>query len=134
MRWVIFPALVAMSGVAVAAQSSPPLRDPVTLNIGFVCQWQPRCMAQQQKAMKRALKFVRKEQPPAWRIQQCNKNAVRNRFRIDWVGFDNCMRNAALRPIPARIIVTRKRSRRLTESSPPSRQSSPPSAQGERGR
>jgi hypothetical protein len=53
-------------------------------------------MNNQRRAMSRALKYVTKYAPPAWRIQQCNRNASRSRGRVDWIGFDNCVRNARL--------------------------------------
>jgi hypothetical protein len=127
-----------------AAYSGPraPLHDPTALNIGLNCQWQQRCINDQQRAMKRSLKFVRKQQPPVWRVQLCNRNAARQRFRVDWVGFENCIRNATLRPLPARAIriqaraikaparaARKKPARRLTESAPPA----PSAFAGERG-
>ena len=136
MKWAIVPAALIVLAAGSQARARPPLNDPVTLNIGFVCQWQPRCMSQQKKAMKRSLKNVRKEQPPTWRIEMCNRNASRNRYRVDWVGFENCIRNTTLRPapIPARsIIITKKRSKRLTESAPPRQSAPPPAGFGERG-
>jgi hypothetical protein len=101
-----------LSVVPVAAPAQPPLRDAITLNIGLNCQWQQRCIAQQQRAMKRALSYVKKKQPAVWRVEQCNRNAARSRNRVDWIGFDNCIRNATLRPTPARAL--KKRARRLT--------------------
>ena len=92
--------LALFAAEPLAARSSAPLFDPVALNIGLSCQWERRCMSDQQRAMKQALKLVRKEQPPEWRIHLCNRNASRNRARVDWIGFNNCVRNAALRPPP----------------------------------
>jgi hypothetical protein len=66
-------------------------------------------MMQQEAAMKRALEFVRKARPASWRIQQCNRNAARSRNRVDWVGFDNCIRNATLRQAPQRPLGKRRR-------------------------
>jgi hypothetical protein len=80
-----------------APAGAAPLHDSVSLNIGLNCQWQPRCIADQHKAMKRALSYVSKKQPAAWRIHQCNRNAARKRDRVDWIGFDNCIRNTSLR-------------------------------------
>ena len=105
---VIAGALVWWAGAA-AARSPAPLHDPVTLNIGLSCQWQERCISVQKKAMKRALKYVKNTQPPSWRIHLCNRNASRKRNRVDWVGFNNCIRNAELRPVPPSR--TRKRGR-----------------------
>ncbi len=89
--------LLSVSSAASAAQWRAPLYDTAALNIGINCQWQQRCMANQQRAKKRALSYVKKKQPPVWRIHLCNRNASRGRNRVDWVGFDNCIRNAALR-------------------------------------
>ena len=92
-------ALWSTLGLTASAQAKPPpLRNPALLNIGFVCRWQDRCIDKQQRAMNRALKYVSKRRPPAWRVQQCNRNAGRNGTRVDWVGFDNCIRNADLDP------------------------------------
>lgn len=95
--------IVAMTATAApVAGKLPPLRDPVFLNIGFVCQWQERCIERQRKAMKGALSYVSRHRPPAWKVQQCNRNASRRagrveRERVDWIGFYNCIRNPALR-------------------------------------
>ena len=95
-------------------------------------------MSQQKGAMKRSLKLVRKYQPPAWRIEMCNRNAARTRFRVDWVGFENCIRNTTLRPAPVpvrSIIITRKRARRISQGAPPAppQSSTPAPSFGERG-
>jgi len=96
--------LLALAAPAAAA----PLHDSVSLNIGLNCQWQTRCIADQNRAMKRALSYVRKAQPAAWRIHQCNRNAARKRYRVDWIGFDNCIRNTSLRA-PSRAPLRRGR-------------------------
>ncbi len=112
-----------MSWAAAASARSPaPLYDPVSLNIGLSCQWQQQCIEDQTKAMKRALKYVKNKRPPSWRIQTCNRNASRKRFRVDWVGFNNCIRNASVRPLPQRP--AKKRVRGFTQSSPRTRSSS----------
>ncbi|GAA4713180.1 hypothetical protein H9L13_03665 [Sphingomonas lutea] len=98
MRAVILALALGFAGSAALAASRPPLHDPVSLNIGLACQWQQKCMRSQQKAMKRALSYVKKSEPPTWRIHMCNRNASRKRGRVDWVGFENCIRNAALVP------------------------------------
>jgi hypothetical protein len=93
--------LVAAGGWSASAQAAnkqPPLRNPAILNIGFVCKWQPRCIDRQEDAMNDALRYVRKKRPAVWKIQQCNRNAGRNGTRVDWVGFNNCIRNASLQP------------------------------------
>jgi hypothetical protein len=95
----LWPA-VGLPGVA-EARSRPPLHNPALLNIGFVCRWQPSCIRQQQREMRRALAYVKKHKPPAWKIQLCNRNSSRNGTRKDWVGFNNCIRNPALRRPPA---------------------------------
>ena len=106
MRWKLAVATLiaasAISGSEAVAQA--PLYDPVILNIGFVCRWNAHCMDKQKDAMNRALKFVRKKDPPTWRIQRCNKNAGKRGSRIDWIGFDNCIRNVSLAPLPQRPI------------------------------
>jgi hypothetical protein len=138
MRRLIVPAAIIALGTGAGAFARPPLSDPVTLNIGFVCQWQQRCMAQQKKAMKRSLKTVRKQQQPTWRIEMCNRNASRSRYRVDWVGFENCISNTTLRPLPARsIIIVKKRPKRISQSVPrqsiPRQSIPPPPSFGERG-
>jgi hypothetical protein len=79
-----------------AALGPAPLRDPTTLNIGLNCRWEARCMKLQQKAMNHALTYMWKAKPPTARIHRCNRNARRARSRIDWVGFDHCIRNRAM--------------------------------------
>jgi hypothetical protein len=106
-------AALAPSPAVAKSSSAPPLYDAVFLNTGFVCRWETRCIERQRDSMKRALKYVRKRNPPTWRIQQCNRNAGRNRQRVDWVGFDHCIRNPALRYVPPPPIQKRRtRSRR----------------------
>jgi hypothetical protein len=108
MRWKLaFVALLAFPAGAVlapagaeAATQLPPLKNPAVLNIGFVCRWDDRCIDRQKAAMRHSLKYVAKVQPPAWKIQLCNRNAGRNGTRVDWVGFHNCVRNPDLRPPP----------------------------------
>ena len=95
--------LASLAFAAAGAEASrPPIVNPAILNIGFVCRWQARCMKRQERAMKRSLKYVRKYRPPAWKVQLCNRNAGRNGTRVDWIGFNNCVRNPALRPPPTR--------------------------------
>jgi hypothetical protein len=106
-RWAIGALLLGWGSAAIAAQAGAPLYNSVGLNIGLNCQWQQKCIARQHGAMKRALYYVKKQQPPAWRIQLCNRNAARTRYRVDWVGFDNCIRNAALR-LPAQRAFKRR--------------------------
>jgi hypothetical protein len=96
------------AAAATRSNPPPPLYNPVLLNIGMVCRWEARCMYRQEDAMKRALKYVRKKNPPNWRIQLCNRNARRGSQRVDWIGFEHCIRNQALRP-PAQAASTRRR-------------------------
>lgn len=107
----ILAAAAAMTifGASSGAAQRPLLYDAVALNIGVACQWQSRCMAQQHGAMKHALSYVARSKPPQWRVQLCNRNAARGGARVDWIGFDHCVRNASLTPPPARA---RKHSRR----------------------
>ena len=113
MKWtfaIAFGFLLCTGSASSAANARPPLYDPVFLNIGFVCQWNARCMDLQQNAMKRALKYVRKKDPPSWRIHQCNRNASRKQ-RVDWIGYDHCIRNEALRYVPPPPKPARRRER-----------------------
>lgn len=97
MRWALAVMLVGLGSSASAAQARVPLYDSVSLNIGLNCQWQRTCIAAQQRAMTRALSYVRTQRPPRSKIHLCNRNASRGHNRVDWVGFDNCIRNASLR-------------------------------------
>jgi hypothetical protein len=101
MRWTLAALLVGMASAAMAAQARVPLYDSIGLNIGINCRWQQKCIRDQQHAMKRALGYVKRQQPPSWRVHLCNRNASRGRNRVDWTGFDNCIRNTALR-LPSR--------------------------------
>jgi len=98
MRAAIIALIVTCATSGAAAASRPPLHDPVLLNIGLSCQWQQKCIKAQEKAMKRALGYVKKTAPPTWRIHLCNRNASRKSGRVDWIGFNNCIRNASLAP------------------------------------
>jgi hypothetical protein len=80
-----------------AADVRAPLYDSVRLNIGLICRWERSCIAAQTSSMNRALSYVRAQRPAQARIHLCNRNASRGRFRTDWTGFDNCIRNAGLR-------------------------------------
>jgi hypothetical protein len=92
-KWAIAAALLATGTDATAAAApNAPLFDSVRLNIGLNCRWERRCIAAQTSAMHRALAYVRTKHPPQARIHLCNRNASRGRPRIDWIGFDNCIR------------------------------------------
>ena len=94
-------AALALLAAAPEARATAPLYDPVTLNIGINCQWQQACQRRHLKAMRSAHKFIAAKHPPLWKIHQCNRNARRGSSRIDWVGFNDCIRNADLPPSPA---------------------------------
>ena len=95
-------AFAILASPAVAGSLATPglLGDPIALNIGLGCGWQDQCIAAQKRAMTKSLKFVAKYRPPEWRVHLCNRNAARSSARVDWVGFDHCVRNEALRPPP----------------------------------
>ena len=105
----------AIVTLAAPAFSRPPLADPVVLNIGLNCQWQSRCIKAQTKAMKHAMKFMRKNPQPVWKIELCNHNAGRSNARVDWVGYDHCLGNPSLAPLPpkAKRQPPRARSKKL---------------------
>ena len=98
MKRILAATLGLLFSVRAGAETRPILYDPVSLNIGVNCQWQARCMTQQHKAMRAALVFVEKQRPPHWRVQLCNRNARRAGNRVDWMGFDHCVRNPRLKP------------------------------------
>src|SRR3712207_8844117 len=81
-------ALALLAGAAHAQRARAPLQNPALLNIGFVCRWNSACMTKQQRAMNRALAYVRKSRPATWKIHRCNRNASRQRGRVDWIGFE----------------------------------------------
>ena len=95
-------AALAFSVAASGAGATAPLYDPVTLNIGINCQWQQSCQRKHLKAMQSAHKYIAAKHPPLWKIHQCNRNARRSSSRIDWVGFNDCIRNGNLSPAPVR--------------------------------
>ena len=95
-RVVAFAVLAFIASQAQAHMLAP-LYDPVTLNVGISCRWQPTCQRRQLEAMARARSYVAGAKPPLWRIHLCNKNARRGTARVDWIGFDNCIRNPNLR-------------------------------------
>ncbi|NUQ17605.1 MAG: hypothetical protein HOP95_04000 [Sphingomonas sp.] len=92
-------AVAALGLMAWQAQgrTHAPLYNPVMLNVGISCQWQQSCERRQLDAMARASSFIASTHPPLWRIHLCNRNARRGTARVDWVGFDNCIRNTQLR-------------------------------------
>ena len=63
---------------------------------GLACNWQQKCMRSQQKLIEGALGYVKKAGPPTWRIHLCQPQCFAQARAFDWVGIDNCIRNAAL--------------------------------------
>ena len=96
MTRILAAAALAAIPLSAGVARTPALHDAVTLNIGVNCQWQARCMGLQRAAMNRALLTVARARPAQWRIQLCNRNASRGGNRVDWIGFDHCIRNGAL--------------------------------------
>lgn len=48
--------------------------------------------------MRQALAFLAQKSPRAEKVALCNRNAARSRQRVDWIGFNNCIRNPKVRP------------------------------------
>ena len=67
------------------------------LNIGVNCQWQSRCMEPASTAMKRALNYVAGEASAAVASSTVQPQCGRGGYRVDWIGFDHCIRNKSLR-------------------------------------
>jgi hypothetical protein len=95
-------ALLALIDAGSQAPAMAPLYDPVVLNIGINCQWQQSCEQRQRSAMIHAAQFIAAMHPPLWRIHLCNRNARRGQARVDWVGFNGCIRNSSLSRPPRR--------------------------------
>lgn len=93
-RWGITAFLFAWATGASA--SGAPIYDSVQLNIGLNCHWERQCISAQNRAMNRALSYVKTRGPSDSLIHLCNRNAKRTRHRVDWIGFDNCIRNPRL--------------------------------------
>lgn len=98
----VLAATALATASAQAQRAAPPLRNPVLLNMGFVCKWQNRCIKRQQRAMTASFRYLKARSVPAWKIRLCNRNSARGGTRKDWVGFNNCLRNPTLRP-PATV-------------------------------
>ena len=90
-------AAFALLASPVEGHALAPLYDPVVLNVGINCQWQRTCERRQLNAMNDSRRFIARAHPPLWRIHLCNRNAARSATRIDWVGFNSCIRNPGLR-------------------------------------
>lgn len=105
MKRLLIPLALAFTAPGSAqATRAPPLTNSALLNIGYVCRWDQRCMSRQEKAMNHALKYVGNRRPQVWKVQLCNRNAARKRSRVDWIGFNNCIRNDALRGPSSRLV------------------------------
>jgi len=104
-------AAMALIAAGFEARAAAPLYDPVALNIGINCQWQQRCIGKQRRAMKDARNYMSAPGLPLWRIHLCNRNAARSPVRVDWVGFNNCIRNGSLQPPPAPRRYSKKKRR-----------------------
>ena len=99
MRWILgAAAALTMVPIGGGVEARAILYDAVALNIGINCQWQTGCIKLQRTAMKRALSYVERDRPAQWRVQLCNRNASRGPNRVDWVGYDHCIRNPAIKP------------------------------------
>ena len=103
-------AAAIFGSVPPASARNAPLNDPASLNIGFICRWDTKCMRKQEKAMSRAHRYVRSKRPPALQVQQCDRNASRGYGRVDWVGFNNCIRNRAIRSVAKPVAKPARRS------------------------
>lgn len=111
-RAILIATLAA--GLNGPVRAAAPIYDASALNIGLNCQWQQNCIRQHKDAKKRALKYVAKYKPPAWRIHLCNRNARRGTLRVDWLGFNQCIRNQELRPPPPPPPAPRKKRQKRT--------------------
>jgi len=59
-------------------------------------------MNKQKRAMKRAVDYTRKTNPPSWKIHVCNRRAVQRRSgRVDWISYNNCIRNPNVQRVTA---------------------------------
>jgi hypothetical protein len=85
-----------------------PLDSPARLNIGLMCQWNSGCMRRQERAMERGLRYVRKSRPSDSNLRLCDRNSARGGGRVDWIGFNNCIRNSAIRPARQRAAKSAK--------------------------
>ena len=90
-------AALMLIALPVQGHTLAPLYDPIALNVGISCHWERTCQRRQLDAMARARFYVATAKPPVWRIHLCNKNARRGTARVDWIGFENCIRNLQLR-------------------------------------
>lgn len=103
--------MFALAMVEDVQRTRPLLKNPALLNIGYVCRWERRCMKEQEQAMNRSVRYVKRYRPPAWKMNFCTRNASRRPSRVDWIGFSNCIRNPLLRPPVQRSRLPRARRR-----------------------
>ena len=96
-RSVVLTSLIAAVALGTSASGQVRRTHPVLSNIGGLCRWQNDCMFKQQRSMRSALEFVGSNRPPTWRVELCNRNASRARNKVDWIGFDSCIRNKRLK-------------------------------------
>ena len=89
-------AAVVLVASSVEGHAAAPLYDPIVLNIGIDCQWQQRCEQRQRSAMAAARSYIAHRHPPLSRIHLCNRNARRGAANLDWIGFNDCIRNPHL--------------------------------------
>ena len=97
MRRLAVIASLAFAPVAGAHAANPSVVHPVYRNIASICGGQKSCIDRQWRGMQRAFAYMRNKGVPVWKIDVCNRNATRKSRRIDWIGFDNCIRNTKLR-------------------------------------
>ena len=94
-RKLAFAALALFAWHA-ESHATAPIYDPVVLNVGINCHWEQSCQRRQIKAMRSARSYMERSRPPLWRIHLCNRNAHRGTANVDWVGFNDCIRNTQL--------------------------------------
>ena len=92
-RGIIAAATAALSCATPLHARIAPVHNPILVKIGLICRWDNGCIGDQLQAMSAALDYVERKSPPTTRIHACNRNASRGRNRVDWIGFNNCIRN-----------------------------------------
>ena len=95
-RWAVI-AMLGWSAAGAAVPTRVGVIHPVVRNINLLCKSQSSCTQRQWRAMQNAFAFMREKRPPVWKIEQCNRNAAKQRSRIDWIGFNNCIRNPKIK-------------------------------------
>ena len=92
LRWAVI-LTIGWAAAGAAVVPPPGAIHPVVRTINLLCKSQSSCTQRQWRAMQSAFSFMREKRPPVWKIEQCNRNAAKQRSRIDWIGFNNCIRN-----------------------------------------